>query len=221
MNLPSYRVWDLPTRIFHWLIVVLVLAQWASAQWNWLPMTFHFYAGYTTVALVIARIAWGVVGSQSSRFSAFVHGPTTLARYLAQARTRAPERIAGHNPLGGWAVLAMLAALLFQGVTGLFSSDDIALYGPLSEQVSAQTMKLMTRLHKQSADVLLILIGIHLLAIAWHALFKRENLIGPMFSGRKRLADDPGLRFAGIWRALLVVVLSATVVSAVVQLGGG
>jgi cytochrome b len=221
MNESSRSVWDLPTRLFHWSIVLLVLAQWVSAEWNLLSMDWHFRFGYATLTLVLFRIAWGFVGSQSARFATFLRGPRAIADYVPHLASRSAPAHAGHNPLGGWSALALILLLLAQGVTGLFSSDDISLYGPLAERVSADTMDLMTRLHKQSTDVLLILIGLHLLAIAFHTLWKRERLVAAMFSGRKALPADPNLRFAGNGRALLVLAATSAVVWAVVWFGAG
>jgi cytochrome b len=219
MSSASYRVWDLPTRIFHWAVVALVLAQWCSAEWNLLSMDWHFRFGYALLALVLFRIAWGFVGSDSARFARFLAGPTRVADYAPTLAQRAPSAHAGHNPLGGWAVLAMLGVLLAQSLTGLFSTDDISLYGPLSERVSADVAETMTELHATLTDVIVVLIGLHLAAVAWYAIWKRDRLVAAMFSGRKVLAADPALRIVGLGRALGVFAVCAGVVWAVVVFG--
>ena len=219
MSTARYRVWDLPTRIFHWAVAALVLAQWCSAEWNLLSMDWHFRLGYALLALVLFRIAWGFVGSESARFSRFLAGPTQVADYAPSLARRAPSAQPGHNPLGGWAVVAMLLVLLAQSVTGLFSTDDISLYGPLSERVSAELADEMTSIHKSLTDVLVILIGLHLTAVAWYSAWKRDGLVAAMVTGRKVLAVDPSLRFAGLGRAVVVFALCAGVVWAVVVLG--
>lgn len=219
MSMASHRVWDLPTRVFHWAMAALVLAQWCSAEWNLLSMDWHFRLGYALLALVLFRIAWGFVGSDSARFSRFLAGPARVADYAPTLARRAPSAQPGHNPLGGWAVVAMLAVLLAQSVTGLFSSDDISLFGPLAERVSADTAGQLTSVHKALTDVLVILIGLHLTAVAWYAVWKRDGLVPAMVTGRKRLAADPALRFAGIGRAMVVFALCAGVVWAVVVFG--
>jgi cytochrome b len=219
MSTATFRVWDLPTRIFHWALAALVLAQWCSAEWNLLSMDWHFRLGYALLALVLFRIAWGFVGSDSARFWRFLAGPTRVADYAASLARRAPSAQPGHNPLGGWAVVAMLLVLLAQSVTGLFSTDDISLYGPLAERVSADLAEQMTSIHKSLTDVLVILIGLHLAAVAWYALWKRDGLVPAMVNGRKALAVDPALRFAGIGRAAIVLAVCSGVVWAVVEFG--
>jgi cytochrome b len=221
MSNASYPVWDLPTRLFHWLLTLGVLGQWASAEWNLLSMDWHFRIGYALLALVLFRLAWGFVGSDSARFSRFVHGPAAVARYLPGLFSRGHDAQAGHNPLGGWAVLLLLGVLLAQSITGLFSTDDISLYGPLAERVSSSTASTLTTLHRQLTDVLVVLIALHLVGVAFHALYKREPLVGAMFTGRKRLPADPALRFAGVGRAVAVIAGCAGVVWAVVTWGAG
>lgn len=221
MSMQTYRVWDLPTRIFHWAIVAAVLAQWCSAEWNLLSMDWHFRIGYAVLALVLFRIAWGFVGSDSARFSRFLAGPSAVADYAPGVLRREPSARAGHNPLGGWAVVAMLTLLLAQSLTGLFATDDISLYGPLSERVSVDTAERLTSLHKTLTDVLVAMIALHLVAVSWYSVWKRERLVPAMLSGRKPLATEPGLRFAGLGRALVVLAACSGVVWAVVVFGPG
>jgi cytochrome b len=219
MSMQPHRVWDLPTRIFHWAIFALVLAQWCSAEWNLWSMDWHFRLGYAVLALVLFRIAWGFVGSDSARFSRFLAGPTAVAEYAPGVLRRVPSARPGHNPLGGWAVVAMLVLLLAQSLTGLFATDDISLYGPLSERVSVDTAETLTSLHKTLTDVLVAMIALHLVAVAWYSIWKREGLVASMVSGRKRLAGDPGLRFVGLGRAVVVLGICAAAVWAVVEFG--
>lgn len=219
MSASLYRVWDLPTRIFHWTVALLVLAQWCSAEWNLVSMDWHFRFGYALLALVLFRIVWGFVGSDSARFARFLAGPSRVAGYAPTLTRREPSAHAGHNPLGGWAVAAMLSVLLVQSVTGLFANDDISLYGPLSERVSADTAGQLTSIHKSLTDVLVVLIGLHLTAVTWYSLWKRERLVLAMVIGRKALATDPAVRLAGHGRALLVFAACSGVVWAVVEFG--
>lgn len=219
MSTVSHRVWDLPTRIFHWGVAALVLAQWCSAEWNLLSMDWHFRLGYALLALVLFRIAWGFVGSDSARFARFLVGPSRVADYASTLVRRAPSGQPGHNPLGGWAVVALLGVLLAQSVTGLFATDDISLYGPLAERVSADLADQMTSIHKSLTDVLVILIGLHLTAMTWYTIWKRDRLVAAMVTGRKLLASDPALRFAGLGRAAVVLAVCAGVVWGVVEFG--
>ena len=210
------RVWDLPTRLFHWLLVVLIALLYATGEFDMLDMRWHFWLGYATLALIVFRVLWGLFGSQTSRFRDFVRGPPAVARYVkAQMSTNAHISI-GHNPLGGWSVLALLLSLLLQSVTGLFASDGIDTDGPFTAQVSGYTVKLMTRLHHWNENVLLLLIALHVAAVLFYLLVKHDNLITPMFTGLKPVAASDTPRFASPWLALLLLLLSMAAVAAMI-----
>jgi len=216
----AVRVWDLPTRLFHWLLVVLVCLQYASGKFGLFDMRWHFLIGYATLGLIVFRVSWGLVGSQTSRFSDFVRGPVAVARYVRELfATRRPLGI-GHNPLGGWSVLALLLCLAGQAVTGPFASDDVDTDGPLVALVSQHTVRLMTRLHHWGEIVLALLIGLHVVAVLLYLLLRRENLIGPMLTGLRRSADPRPLRFASPWLALALLALCATLVAVLATVGG-
>jgi cytochrome b len=216
----SIRVWDLPTRLFHWMFAVLILLLYASGEFGMLDMRWHFWLGYATLALVVFRALWGLFGSQTSRFGDFVRGPAAVARYVkAQMSTNAHVSI-GHNPLGGWSVLALLLSVLLQSVTGLFASDGIDTDGPLTAQVSGYTVKLMTRLHHWNENVLLLLIALHVAAVLFYLLVKHDNLIVPMLTGRKQATPTGTLRFASPWLALALLLLSMAAVAAMVWYAG-
>jgi len=185
-----------------------------------LDMRWHFWAGYATLALLLFRVLWGFLGSQTSRFRDFVRGPFAVAAYVRALFSTNRKPSVGHNPLGGWSVLALLLCVAVQSVTGLFSSDEIDSDGPFVAHVSVKTVKLMTRLHHWNQNVLLILIGVHVAAVVLYLLLKHENLIGPMISGRKRSADARPLRFAGAWLALTLAVLSIAAVAILVFIAG-
>jgi cytochrome b len=184
------RVWDLPTRLFHWALVALVVTSFVTGKVGGNGMTWHIYSGYAILALVAFRIVWGFVGGRESRFASFLRGPGAVLRYARTLLDRAAPRHAGHNPLGGWSVLLMLAALGTQAVTGLFASDDIFVEGPLAAKVSGATVTLLTRVHNWNEWVLIALVALHGAAILFHALFKREDLVRPMVTGRRAL-DAP------------------------------
>jgi cytochrome b len=199
-------VWDLPLRICHWALVVTVcgafVTHWADA-FGW-----HARFGYATLVLVAFRIAWGVVGPAHARFADFVRGPRaawTYARGLF-ARTTAPGAlVAGHNALGGWMVLLLLAALLAQASSGLFANDEIANSGPLYGWIDAARSKALTRLHRQLSDLIMIAVGLHVAAAFWYLLVRRENLIGAMVTGYKA-GLPPGVAIAS-QRIVLAIVL--------------
>ncbi|HEY2394755.1 MAG TPA: cytochrome b/b6 domain-containing protein [Rudaea sp.] len=217
----AVRVWDLPTRLFHWMLVALIVLLYATGEYNVLDMRWHFWAGYATLALLVFRVLWGFFGSQTSRFRDFVRGPFAIAGYVRALFSTNSKVSIGHNPLGGWSVLALLLCVSVQSVTGLFSSDEVDTDGPFVAQVSVKTVKLMTRLHHWNQNLLLILVGVHVAAVLLYLLLKHENLVGPMLSGRKHLPDDPfhrsmPLRFASVWLALTLFVLSLAAVAIVV-----
>jgi len=213
----SVRVWDLPVRLFHWALVALFAFQavsgWIGGRW----IEWHMLSGYAVLALLLFRVLWGLAGSSSARFSSFVAGPAAARRFASRLLARRAETHAGHNPLGGWMVIALLAALFVQVSTGLFSNDGIATEGPLAAYVSGELSDRVTTLHRWNLRLLLALSAIHIAAVLYHWLALRENLIGAMFTGVKRLraADaraHPPMVFASPWRALLLFALALAAV---------
>src|SRR5207253_5841770 len=164
-------VWDVPIRLFHWLIAVLVAAAYATWRLNW--MEWHSRVGSLLLALLIFRLLWGVFGSDTARFSRFVAAPRTAVRHLAQAFRREPDRQVGHNPAGGWMVLLLLALLLAETLTGVYLDNDIANVGPLTEVTSAPIANAIEALHAILWDVLLTAIVLHIAAIGGYAAVKR------------------------------------------------
>lgn len=172
------RIWDLPTRLFHWLFAASVIGAFVSVKVGGLWMDYHLLFGYAALGLLIFRVLWGFVGPRYVRFSQFIKGPAAILRYL-----REPRRMAGHNPLGGWSVLALLLAVGVQVSTGLFASDGIFTEGPLASRISGELSDQLTSIHHSNEIVIMILVGLHLLAIVFYGLFKRQNLTGPMITG--------------------------------------
>ena len=214
------RVWDLPTRAFHWTLTVLIALQYATGEFHFLDMRWHFWFGYATLALIAFRVLWGFLGSQTSRFADFLRGPAAVWRYLrSQSSTNLQTRV-GHNPLGGWSVIALLASVSVQSVSGLFASDEIDTDGPFVAHASDATIKLMTRAHHWNENVLLILICLHVAAVLLYLVVKHEDLITPMLSGRKRVADARSLRFVDARVAFALFVLCAAAVAAMVWWAG-
>lgn len=186
------RVWDPATRLFHWLLVALVAVNvYTGLVGGFTEMKYHVLSGQAVLALVLFRIAWGFVGSRRSRFADFVRGPAGVRAYARSLFGGAYAASIGHNPLGGWSVVAMLASLLVQAVTGLYANDDIFTEGPLAGTVSKATSDTLTVVHDINSTVLFVLIGLHLAAAFGYLIVKRENLIAPMVTGRKRV--PPGL----------------------------
>ena len=204
-------------RLFHWLLVVLVVTGVATAKvgGNW--MTTHMIVGYSVLTLLIFRILWGVVGGHHVRFTAFVRGPTTVWRYATSFTRKDAPRYLGHNPLGAWSVIAMLAVLLLQASTGLFAGDDIFTEGPLYPLVSYDTSRLLTRFHHFNAVIIGILVVVHLSAVLFYLLIKGENLIKPMFTGRKMWHGDAPPCGGNLWIAVLVAGISGAFVYLIVN----
>lgn len=147
-------------------------------------MEWHQRAGYFALGLIGFRLIWGIVGSYHARFIHFIRGPLTVWRYL-RGQLSAERQHLGHNPLGAWSVIAMLGVVGIQAVTGLFSNDDVLLEGPYAAKVSKETSDWFTAIHHTNSDLLLVLIAIHILAIAFYALVKKNNLVVSMLTGRK------------------------------------
>jgi cytochrome b len=182
-GLPARRrvqVWDLPTRIFHWSLVAAVLTAVITGQIGGEWMRVHGIAGLVIVGLVVFRLVWGVVGPTHARFSHFAPTPAKVWAYL-----RGRWQGVGHNPLGAISVFVLLGLLATQATTGLFSNDDIAFTGPLAAWVSDELSARLTGWHHQVADVLLVFIGLHVVAIVFYAWVKKDNLVKPMVTGSK------------------------------------
>jgi cytochrome b len=180
-------VWDLPTRLFHWLLLICVILSFVTGNIGGNLMEYHMLSGYAIFVLLIFRLAWGFVGSRTARFSSFVKSPMTVLSHvgvLLQKKEETPYL--GHNPLGGWSIVAMLLALFVQVATGLFANDDILTEGPLYAWVSKETSDLFTWVHLTNRYLLVALIAVHIFAVFFYFFYKHENLIGPMITGVKR-----------------------------------
>ena len=177
-------IWDLPIRIIHWLLTVLIFGSWytVSVAGN---MEAHMLIGQVILCLLVFRVVWGFVGTRYAKFSSFVFGPRTIIAYARTILSRSGGGYAGHNPLGFLAVFAMLLLIGIQVTTGLFATDGDFYEGPLNHLVSGSTGRDITDIHYLNFDVLAIMIGIHIVAIFFYLLYKRENLIWPMFTGAK------------------------------------
>ncbi len=202
------RLWDGPTRIVHWALVVLLGFSWWSAETD--RLQWHRWSGYAVVGLVAFRVLWGFAGSHSARFASFVKGPGATFVYLKTLPRRSHDLVPGHNPLGALSVLAILAVLVVQTVTGLFAVDiDAFEAGPLSDRVDFDTGRLFSKWHDWSFTALQALVVLHLIAVAFYLFYKRANLIGPMITGYRRVTHDPRLFFAPLWRAAVAILVAA------------
>ncbi len=202
------RVWDLPTRLFHWGLLVCVAGLFATAYLPGASIEVHARFGYGVLLLLAFRLAWGVVGGHWSRFVNIVPSPGAVLAYLRGQPL--PGRL-GHNPLGGLAVLAMLAALLAQVGTGLVGDDEIAFTGPLNRFVASATGRAATAWHKGRGQwILVALIALHVGAIAYYALVQRNNLVRPMLHGDKPVSGPAVSSRDDLTTRLLALALLAT-----------
>ena len=223
------RVWDVPVRLFHWTLVILIATSYFTAQAGGDWMKFHFWSGYAIFTLLLFRIAWGFVGSTTARFSHFVKGPSAALHHLAELAGADRPRDVGHNPLGGAMVMVLIFGVLAQVAAGLFSADtDTGMVsGPLAPLVADKWIERATAFHHFWINVLLVLMAVHVLAAIVYLVWKRQNLIGAMIHGSKPLDDvvaagqpAPKLQFASGRLAISLLIACAAIVYFIVRLGG-
>ncbi len=209
-------IWDLPLRIFHWALAIAVgVCIYTGLDGGFYAMDWHMISGYVVLGLLLFRIVWGIVGPRHSRFTAFIYGPITVWHWIRGALRRQPPAVAGHNPLAGWFIIITLTALLVQAITGLFTTDDIFVQGPLRhigpppflDWSQAEFLRFMTRIHRQGEWIVIGLVALHLFAILAHRVYLREPLTSAMITGRKRGA--PAGEAIGGERILLGLALGA------------
>jgi cytochrome b len=217
------RIWDLPTRLFHWVLALSVVGSIVTAKIGGNVMLWHFRLGYLAMGLLLFRIVWGLVGGRWSRFRSFVYGPGRVWAYLRGERAPGGQDDVGHSPLGALSVWALLGLLIFQVATGLVADDEIANVGPLNRFVSEHVAHLFTGWHKEVGETVLIaLLVLHVLAVLFYRFARRQDLITPMITGDKPLPAHTPASADG-WRhrlgAVVLAVAVAALVSWVVQLG--
>jgi cytochrome b len=219
-------VWDFPTRLFHWLLVTAVCAQYLTAEILDNAIQWHFYGGYFILGLVIFRVLWGIWGAYYARFNQFVCSPRGTWQYVKNFKETTYTTTTGHNPMGAYSIIFILSILLTQSLSGLFITDDIFHSGPYYSAVGESTRDLMNWIHHQGFNAIALFLVLHLSAILVYKIFKKQNLLASMLHGHKTLnksdsspsAKDHYLRFvafAAISAAavyLIVAVLSPEIV---------
>jgi len=239
----AIKVWDLPVRLFHWVLVLLLVFQLVSGKIGGEGlMAWHAYSGYAVLVLVIFRILWGFAGSTHARFASFLAAPAPTFRFAKRLFSREAVPQVGHNPLGGWMVVLLVVSLALQTATGLFANDGVATAGPLAALVTLDVSNDLSLLHRWNLKALLVLSGMHIGAVLFHWLVKKENLTGAMFTGIKRVPraavrerrqalrgsafrrsasrEHASAYFASSGRALVVLAVAIACVFAVVRLPG-
>lgn len=196
------KVWDLPLRIFHWALLLLVAGSFLSESFDNLDV--HAKIGYAVLTLLLFRILWGFVGGTHARFASFVKGPSAIRAYL-----NGTYKGLGHNPIGALSVLALLLVLLAQAASGLFTSTDEFFEGPLAKLVSSELSAALTEFHEFNSNVLWGLVGLHVLAVFFYRFVKKDNLILPMLTGKKVVEGaERDAQGGSVWLGVLVLALS-------------
>jgi len=210
------RVWDLPIRVFHWALVLAIVGAYATNRAGIEYFKYHLWCGYAVVVLIGFRTVWGLVGTYHARFWNFVRGPAATMRFILATLRGTERRYAGHNPLGAVMVIALLAGLLTQSITGLFANDEILNFGPLSGYVSSDRSLALTSLHRQLFYWIMGAVLLHVIAVILHRVLKKEDLVKPMFNGHKPAHSvNPHEEIASsrVVLALLIVLAIAGVLS--------
>ena len=185
------KLWDPLLRGFHWLLATFVIAAWLLGNYGPTSMKWHFWCGYVVTFLLAFRLVWGFIGPAPARFSSFLRGPKAIGGYVSHMFLREPSYWPGHNPLGALSVIAMLAALLAQVLSGAMSeSENFVDAGPLASSVSAATRAAAKDYHEFGANLILLLVLLHIGVILFYRFWKREDLVGPMVHGSKQVRED-------------------------------
>ena len=203
------RVWDLPTRIFHWALAAAVVFSFTTGKVGGSWMAWHLKSGYVVLALLLFRLAWGIVGGHAARFANFIRGPRAFLAHAGSVVSRTARATSGHNPMGGWMVVLMLVILAAQAGTGLFSDDEIATTGPLVEKVSNAVVEKMSAFHYYNGWLVAAAVGLHVIAVAYYQAFLRIDLVRPMVRGwREGEASQASLRMGSPLLAIVLVAVA-------------
>lgn len=211
-------IWDFPTRLFHWLLTLCIVAQWLTSELGGDLMDWHFVIGYFTLGLILFRLVWGFIGPKHARFNQFLVSPNKLIQYLKTLRRGNAPNYVGHNPIGGLIVPLIIVVIGLQVISGLFASDDVFYSGPYMASISAESQALMDWLHSQTFDVITVIIVIHILALLWHRFIAKHHLISAMFTGKKEAPKDQGIASSQVPLAILIVLLVGAIVLAIIAL---
>jgi cytochrome b len=202
----KHLVWDIPVRLFHWLLVICLCGQWLTAKVLEDAMDIHFTIGYFAIGLIIFRLIWGFVGTKYARFNNFISGPKAMLSYLRSLTSKQKSVTTGHNPVGGLLLPAVLILVGLQAISGLFTSDDIVSAGPYYDSANSTVQKCMQWLHHNIFDVLIALAVIHLFAIAWYRWALKHDLITPMITGQKVVDASKAITHSKLVNAFVLAI---------------
>ena len=205
-------VWDLPLRLFHWLFALSIIAAYVTAKLGFDWMQWHFYLGYWTIGLLVFRILWGILGPRHARFSSFIHNPSAIWLYLRGMFNPNSTRSIGHNPVGGLMVLLMLLLVAIQAGTGLFTTDAVVWAGPYNPSVSESTASLLSTVHNWNFNFIIGAVCLHIGAILFYALYKKQNLVVPMLHGHLpavMVPEHEAIKSSQLFKALVVSLVAA------------
>lgn len=216
----TIKVWDLPVRIFHWSIVLLFVVAYITNLLGSDYFSYHKWAGYTLLVLVSFRIVWGLVGTYHARFNHFVKNPIATANYAVSVIKKKDKHYPGHNPLGAVMVVILLAAILVQAITGLFTNDEIFNLGPLYGYISDDLSLQLTSLHRQLFYWILGAITLHILAVIFHVAVKRDNIVKAMFTGKKNVPaneeEQASIGSSKVGLAIFILIILSVILAIVI-----
>ncbi len=205
-------LWDAPVRLFHWALAALVIFSYATGKIGGPWLEWHMRSGYTILALLAFRIAWGIAGSETARFASFLRGPRATLAYARGLLSREGPRTFGHTPTGGWMIVAMLAILAVQAASGLFVDDEIATQGPFAVKVSNAFVAKMSALHSYNQWLVVAAVALHVAAIAFYQGYLKADLIGPMIHGKAEARGRRAPKLAPAWLAAGLFALACAAV---------
>lgn len=199
-------IWDIPTRLFHWMLVIGFGLQWLTGEVLDDAIDWHFYIGYTMLGLILFRITWGFFGTRYSKFKQFLSSPRLTIKYAKTLHKQASPVHASHNPMGGWVVVLMLLLIGLQAISGLFVSDEIFSEGPYYGVAPSSVREIMAFIHFNLFDVLIGIVALHIVAVLVYQFYKKQQLIGAMFHGKKAI-DATGIKSSKIMLAVAIACL--------------
>lgn len=217
-NLGHARIWDLPVRLFHWSLAITLAGSWLTHELGTAWMEWHVRLGYGALTLVTFRLLWGFLGPRYSRFSSFLRGPRAVFEYVKAGFAGQAQEHPGHNPLGGWAILAMLASVSAQGVSGLFQADDFLTEGPWHHAAPEWLRETMHEVHEANFALLATLVLFHLSAVAIYRWRLKSDLIAGMITGMRLVPLNKGIKSDRLWLAILAAVAAALAVWGVIAI---